>query len=88
MRKVVTAGVTALGVASASFALAVLNPFAASAQDNPTTTVPGQTAPAPGNPGPHHNGNCPNMGNDSGSTSGTAAPAGYGMRHGGRTANL
>ncbi len=93
MRKVVTAGITTLGIASASFALAVLNPFAASAQESPTTTVPSQTAPTtpsnpttPANPGGKaHNGNCPGMGGDS-SNSGTVAPTNYGMRHGGRTA--
>src|SRR5512132_3579860 len=91
MRKVVTTGITALGIASASFALTVLNPFSASAQtDTPSTTAPTQTepttpstpaTPAPGTPAPRdHQGNCPNMGDDSGtqpapSTSGASSSA-------------
>lgn len=80
MRKVVTTGITALGIASASFALTVLNPFSASAQtEDPSTTVPAPaepTTPAPSTPKtparPNHDGNCPNMGADSGSGSGSA----------------
>ena len=92
MRKVVSAGATVLGIASASFALAVLNPFAASAQDSPTTTVPGAPA-APANPtdptGKGHDGNCPGMGGDSGTTTpGAAAPTNYGMRHAGHSARV
>jgi hypothetical protein len=91
MRKAVTAGMTALGIASASFALTVLNPFSASAQTpDPGTTVPNATQPAtpapttPGTPAnPNHNGNCPNMGGTGSSTQGTsssATPAAYHMR--------
>lgn len=97
MRKVVTTGITALGIASASFALTVLNPFSASAQETPSTTVPAQAepttpttpaTPAPGTPAPRdHNGNCPNMGNDSGTqtpdtsgTSSSASPAAFRVR--------
>ncbi|MEO5837506.1 MAG: hypothetical protein ABIQ73_30395 [Acidimicrobiales bacterium] len=99
MRKVVTTGITALGIASASFALTVLNPFSASAQtDTPSTTAPAQTepttpttpgTPAPATPAPRdHEGNCPNMGGDSGTqtapdTSGassSASPAAFRVR--------
>jgi hypothetical protein len=92
MRKAVTAGMTALGIASASFALTVLNPFSASAQtEDPSTTVPTPTQPAtpapttPGTPAkPDHAGGCPNMGSDStDSTDGTstsASPAAYRLR--------
>jgi hypothetical protein len=92
MRKAVTAGMTALGIATASFALTVLNPFSASAQtDSPSTTVPTPAQPAtpapttPGTPAaPNHQGNCPGMGSDSsgGTTQGTssATPAAYHLR--------
>ena len=96
MRKVVTTGVTALGIASASFALTVLNPFSASAQtDTPSTTAPAQTepttpsTPAPATPAPRdHAGGCPNMGGDSGTqttpgtsgTSSSASPAAFRVR--------
>src|SRR5678816_2919686 len=75
MRKVVTTGITALGIASASFALTVLNPFSASAQtETPSTTVPAPAEPTtpatpatPSTPAPRdHQGGCPNMGGDSG----------------------
>jgi len=88
MRKAVTAGMTALGIASASFALTVLNPFSASAQtDAPGTTAPTPTQPAtpapttPGTPAtPNHAGGCPNMGSNSTGTSSSATPAAYRLR--------
>ena len=86
MRKVVMTGITALGIASASFALTVLNPFSASAQtDAPTTTAPAQTEPTtpapstpdtPSTPGQRDRENCPDKGTGSGSaTQGSSSSA-------------
>jgi hypothetical protein len=97
MKKLITAGVTAAGIGAASFALAVLNPFNASAQESPTTTEQApsdQTTPTnptdPGQRPPHQGGdkaNCPNMGGDSGTsgttgTSGTATQTAFRGHHG------
>lgn len=81
MRKVVTTGITALGIVSASFALTVLNPFSASAQtEAPTTTAPAQTEPTtpapstpdtPTAPGQRDRENCPDKGTGSGSGTAT-----------------
>ena len=81
MRKVVTTGITALGIASASFALTVLNPFNASAQtESPTTTAPAPTEPTtpapstpdtPSTPDRRDRANCPDKGAESGSGSAT-----------------
>ena len=81
MRKVVTTGITALGIASAAFALTVLNPFSASAQEllhhrSDTDGAdhadhPGYAAPATPGRGPCSG--CPNMGGDSGTQ--TRAPS-------------
>ena len=89
MRKVVTTGITALGIAGASFALTVLNPFSASAQtENPSTTVPADPStpatPAPATPAPREE-NCPDKGGDSGaqetpSTSSSASAAAFRVR--------
>jgi hypothetical protein len=82
MKKAVTSGIAALGIAAGSLALAAVNPFgAASAQTDggTTTTVPAPddstTPTTPPNDQDHY---CPNMGNDdSGSTTPGANPASF-----------
>ena len=93
MRKVVTTGITALGIAGASFVLTVLNPFSASAQtEQPTTTVPAPadpstpTTPTPNTPAtPERDGNCPDKGEGLGtgetpSTSSSSSAAAFRVR--------
>ena len=93
MRKVVTTGITALGIAGASFALTVLNPFSASAQtEAPTTTAPAPTEPTtpapstpdtPSTPDQRDRENCPDKGAGSGtgsSTQGSTSAATAAMR--------
>jgi hypothetical protein len=95
MRKVLTTGITALGIAGASFALTVMNPFSASAQtESPSTTVPVPADPStpttpttpttPSTPEPRDR-NCPDKEGDSGreetpNTSSNASPAALRVR--------
>jgi hypothetical protein len=89
MRRAVTTGITALGIAGASFALTVLNPFSASAQtETPSTTAPTQTEPTtpdattPETPAPARpdRENCPDKGTGSGSSSGGTSTSSAALR--------